>query len=106
MNECIYSYTQTHKPSVFARFCVCECTYSLKFICNHKISTHGISWAVCALVCEVVKHLSCPVCMFSADGHTLSSEFQLSYGKQVPFLQSSSCQVFCTFVLFVGNVAI
>lgn len=87
MKEYIYIYIVIHKHTTVS-ICKVLCLWMhllTKILCNRKINTHGISWAMCAIVYKVVKHLSCPVSMFSAEGHTLSSEFQLSYGKQMPF---------------------
>ena len=89
---------------IICRFCICKFGYSLKFICNLQIITHGASMVTCQHAQSSEKSES-PKGMFPTvveQGDTLPSCFQLPYCKQVSFLQSVQYHVLQIFVLSIG----
>lgn len=73
---------------IICRFCICKFGYSLKFICNPQIITHGASLVTCQHAQSSEKSES-PKGMFPTvveQGDTLPSSFQLPYCQQVSFL--------------------
>lgn len=81
-------------------FPICKFAYSLKFICNPKISICNVSAVICRHSQEV-KYLSSPTSTFPTEvkqGDTLSSCFSSHKVKKSAFLRSILCHDFCIFI--------